>query len=93
MALQAAINGDSDLYNMLGDVQRKFTSGWKFPDQDEYECIGIVGFDGPHSDFPEGNEEDVFMRVGFCLPDDCFAEIEDGTYGQLQCFRVYRKGV
>lgn len=35
--------------------------------------------------------DDEFATVSFTLPDDVFAEIEDGTYGTLQGFRIYRE--
>ena len=31
----------------------------------------------------------TYATVGFNLPDGIYAEIEDGTYGQLQGFRIY----
>ena len=35
------------------------------------------------------NDDDLhFASVGFTLPADTFAEIEDGTYGSLQAFRI-----
>lgn len=34
-------------------------------------------------------EDEVFAVVGFMLPDDMYAETENGTYGTLQGFRVF----
>lgn len=48
---------------------------------------GIVyGFDD--------EQGEVFATVGYSLPQDerVFAEIEDGTYGQLQGIRIYIPG-
>jgi hypothetical protein len=32
---------------------------------------------------------DDYVTVGYNMPKHVFAEIEDGTYGQLQGFRIY----
>lgn len=40
----------------------------------------------------EYGEEDgmEYASLGFILPDGMYAEIEDGTYGQLNAFRIFR---
>jgi len=47
-----------------------------------FDRLGVIfGDDG----------EGEFVTIGFILPDDCYAEIEDGTYGQLQGIRIYKE--
>lgn len=47
-----------------------------------FDRLGVMFGDG---------EEGEFVTIGFTLPDDCYAEIEDGTYGQLQGIRIYKE--
>lgn len=46
------------------------------------ECGIMAGDDG----YDGGG---AYITVGFVLPDGVYAEIEDGTYGQMQGFRIY----
>jgi len=53
----------------------------------------IVGPFGSHG-VTYGNDEDnePYATVGFVLPEGVFAEIEDGTYGNLTGLRIYLGG-
>ncbi|MHB1772059.1 MAG: hypothetical protein ACYCST_10000 [Acidimicrobiales bacterium] len=53
----------------------------------------IVGPFGSHG-VRYGNDEDnePYATVGFVLPEGVFAEIEDGTYGNLTGLRIYLNG-
>jgi hypothetical protein len=42
--------------------------------------------------FGEDEQGDEYVTIGFVLPEGVYAEIEDGTYGQLQGLRIYRDG-
>lgn len=84
--LQAAIDGTSDLYAMFESIKQQLNAGQQLPERAEFPGIGTVGIIGPEFD---EESDDEYVTVGFCLPDDVYAEIEDGTYGQLQAFRVY----
>ncbi len=45
-----------------------------------------LAIDGPYED-----EDGELVRVGFNLPPGMLAEIDDGTYGTLQAFRIYKE--
>jgi hypothetical protein len=49
--------------------------------------MGLLGIMEGNDDYDGGGD---YITVGFCLPDDIYAEIEDGTYGQMQGFRIYK---
>ena len=51
---------------------------------------GVLGIDGPYEDKYEDPDAGEYIRVGFCLSEGMYAEIEDGTYGQLNAFRIYK---
>lgn len=77
------------LISSLEDLARSFIlsgNSWYQPLTIEYlgERYGLAwGFDT--------ELDEVFVSVGYNLPHDTqvFAEIEDGTYGQLQALRIY----
>lgn len=37
------------------------------------------------------DDEGDYITIGFGLPEDVYAEIEDGTYGVMQGFRIYKE--
>jgi len=39
------------------------------------------------------DEEGQYALIGFVLPDDFYAEVDGGTYGNLFGFRIYREDV
>jgi len=82
--LPAAINPDQQLYNWLRDVRMRLTSG-DMPNQ-------VTGPFGTHGVTYGEETGEQYATVGFCLPDGVFAEVEDGTYGQLQGLRVFLDG-
>jgi len=39
----------------------------------------------------EDMTEGPYATIGMVLPEHVYAEIEDGTYGQMQGFRIYKE--
>lgn len=77
---------DTRLYDWLATLAREF--------QDEnYGPSEISGPFGTHGCL-YGEDEDgkKFVTVGFNMPPDVWAELEDGTYGELQGWRIYLTG-
>ena len=61
---------------------------WYSLDSNNIRGIG----DSIHGLLFEADEDgDEYVTIGFNLPKGVYAEIEDGTYGELQGFRIYRK--
>lgn len=55
-----------------------------------YRPAAITGPFGTHGVTYERDEDDEpYASIGFNLPEGVYAEIEDGTYGELQALRVY----
>lgn len=82
--LSAAINPDQQLYSWLRDVRVRLASG-DMPNQ-------VTGPFGTHGVTYGEETGEQYATVGFCLPDGVYAEVEDGTYGQLQGLRVILDG-
>lgn len=75
------VDGLDTLYGFLNSVKEKMESG-HYPTK-------IVGPFGVHGVmYSYGEDDEIFATVGFNLPDGIYAEIEDGTYGQQQGFRI-----
>lgn len=56
----------------------------------EFRPKNITGPFGTHGCTYNTDEDGCrFVTVGFVMPDRVFAEIEDGTYGELQGLRIY----
>lgn len=87
--MQASMKAYSDLYTWLEKVKSDYRAG-KIQD-------GQI-LDGPFGSHGTMEGDDIYeggghcLTVGFCLPDGVYAETEDGTYGQLQGFRIYLDG-
>jgi len=76
----AAISPDQQLYRWLGEVRARLASG-EMPSQ-------VTGPFGTHGVTYGEETGEQYATVGFCLPDGVYAEVEDGTYGELQGLRV-----
>jgi len=74
--------------HMVGDLVVRFDAGER-----PKLWLSDFGTHGITYAYDPENEE-TYARVGFNLPEDTrvFAEIEDGTYGQLQAIRIYIPG-
>jgi hypothetical protein len=88
MGIQASINPDSPLWVTLESIAQSYRHGNKMPEVIDSGYHGKLGVTGPHND---NEDEGEYIRVGFVLPDDIFAEIDNGTYGTLNAFRIYRE--
>jgi hypothetical protein len=44
---------------------------------------------GTHGVQYDVDEDGVYARIGMSLPEGAYAEVDDGTYGTLNAFRVY----
>lgn len=74
------------LHDMLAEMQYLLQARFE----------NVVGeFETPHgekftvSDAQEEGEGTFYVVSYPSLPTDCYAEIEDGTYGELQGWRIY----
>jgi len=76
--------GLESLNKFLWDLRTRLVAGER-PDQVSGP-FGVHGIMYGNDDYDGGGE---FASVGFTLPDEIYAEIEDGTYGQLNAFRIY----
>lgn len=74
---------ETNLGRMLTDVAQTMLA----TDERPLTIKTVFGEHGMHYDFDE--DGDGFVTIGFNLPDGVFAEIDGGTYGQLQGFRIY----
>lgn len=89
----ATLYGHNPLFRMLGKIAAAYRAGDNLPEVwDAGEQFGVLGITGPHND-PHENDDGEYIRVGFVLPDDIYAEVDDGTYGQLNAFRIYRENL
>ena len=77
----AATWDDNPLFAWLGEMRTRLQAGER-PESVE----SPFGTHGVNYGEEDGER---FATVGFVLPDGVFAEIEDGTYGQLNGFRVF----
>jgi len=80
---------DSPLWKFLEDVKAKYRKGELvlYNGEGTVESpFGMCGIMEGNDDYDGGGP---FITVGFCLPDGVYAEVEDGTYGQMQGFRIY----
>lgn len=68
------------------EYTKKYATEWLIT----HEWGSLVGLNGIGLTYGE-DEEGEYVVLGFALPEGWFAEIEDGTYGELQGFRIYRK--
>lgn len=80
----AAINTTDDLSVALRDICNTLSLKWEggFIDTPLGRHGVTLGVD---------EVDDEFASIGMVLPEGVYAEIEDGTYGQLQAFRIYRE--
>jgi hypothetical protein len=77
----------SDLYTWLEKVKSDYRAGKIQHGDTVTSPFGDHGVsEGGDPDYDDG----LYITVGCCLPDGTFAEIEDGTYGQLQGFRIFK---
>ena len=53
--------------------------------------FGTHGVVYTSADDSEEPEEGDYATIGFVLPDGLYAEIESGTYGELQGIRIYKQ--
>lgn len=77
------------LNEWLEELERRVNEGWR-PSPDGYEHItGPFGRHGVLTDFDEDGDE--YVLIGFVIHSkNVFADIGvDGTYGNLQSFRIY----
>jgi len=55
-----------------------------------YRPDAITGPLGTHGvTYDVDDDGEPYARIGFGLPEGVYAEIEDGTYGELQALRIY----
>lgn len=79
--------GAGALTDTLLEIAMILDSGAR-PTTFESPVLGESGILYLHdTETPEENHP--YALVGFQLPEGIFAEIEDGTYGELQAFRIY----
>lgn len=76
--------GRDRLGTWLAHLHHEFTTNVEFFPK---EIRGPFGTHGCMYDSDDGDEQ--YVTVGFNLPAGVFAEIEDGTCGELQGFRIY----
>lgn len=69
------------LFSFIDDIKKSFREG-QYPAK-------FTGAFGEHGVTYSWGEEGIFASIGMTLPDDVYAEIEDGTYGELNAFRIY----
>ena len=92
--IAAAVNPDNDFDTTLDWIAQNYRSdNMTFDAPTVTTACGILGIDGPHEDTYEDPDAGEYIRVGFTLSDGLYAEIEDGTYGQLNAFRIYKETV
>lgn len=75
---------DVNLYNWLRDESEKFLTDASYYPQQVMSQYGLHGC-------TYGVDEDdcKFVTIGFNMPPHVFAEIEEGTWGNLQGWRIY----
>lgn len=89
MALQASMNIESPLWRWLQEVRYEYRScPSNFHSGRVLESpFGACGVMAHAEDDWEGTSE--YIVIGFNLPIGVYAEVDDGTYGQMQGFRIY----
>ena len=89
--MQASIDMDSDFMAWLTFLVTNYRADnlTMYNGEGTVESpFGLVGIREGNDDYDGGGD---YITVGFVLPDGVYAEIEDGTYGQLQGFRIYKE--
>lgn len=77
----------NQLEAFLKDVKARFAAG------ERPLCVsGPFGEHGVHYYDADADGLGAYAFIGFNLPAGVFVEIEDGTYGELEGFRVYLAG-
>ena len=89
MSLQSSLHAANPLYHVLDSIASTYRAGASLPEVWSSPYFGDMGITGPHED-GEYPDEGEYIRVGFTLPDGVYAEVDDATYGNLQCFRIYK---
>jgi hypothetical protein len=85
--VSSAIDGDNALFTFIEGAKTALgIAKWG-------EITEVTSPFGDHGVVYDMDETGCFATIGFTLPDACYAEIEDGTYGQLNGLRIYRDDV
>ena len=84
MGTAAAIRSDDDLSRALAIVKTALRGAWGLP-------LNVETPLGMHGVTWGEDESGEYATIGMVLPYGVYAEIEDGTYGQMQAFRIYRE--
>ena len=72
----------NELEVFLTSLQARLLNG-----QRPTEVISPFGIHGVM--YGTDEDDNTYATVGFILPNGVYAEIEDGTFGELQGFRIY----
>lgn len=77
------------LFAELNKIASLIRSDWGIKQVESmYGVHGVYYVDAADSE-----ENEAYAIVGFVLPEGIYVEIEDGTYGEVQGFRIYREEV
>lgn len=90
MSLQASMDTTSPMWDFLTFLATNYRADnlTLYNGEGTIESpMGILGIIEGNDDYDGGGD---FISVGFCLPDGIYVETEDGTYGQMQAFRIYK---
>lgn len=82
--MTTAITPNNPLFDFIEDVKDGLRAHWG-------KVASVTSTFGNHSIEYQTEAGEEYAIVAFMLPDDVFAEIEDGTYGTLNGFRIYRE--
>jgi hypothetical protein len=82
--MYSALSTQNVLFAWLHGLQNRFVND---PEFRPVQVESPFGVHGCMYAIDEDNEE--YVTIGFTFPDEIFAEIEDGTYGELQGIRIY----
>ena len=89
--IPAAVNPANDFDVTLDWIAMNYRADNMLFDTPTVEtALGTLGIDGPHIESTRDPDAGEYIRVGFCLSEGMYAEIEDGTYGQLNAIRIYK---
>lgn len=86
---RAIIGTAHPLYTWLAEASDLIKRAWG-PEGER--LAEIHGLDGIHGIQYGEDEAGEYATIGFTLPDGIYGEVDGGTYGQLQGFRIYRAG-
>lgn len=88
MSLSSALRVDTDFDVALAVIRETLRTSWGV--DRIVTVLGEHGVDYIAAEDSEEPDEGDSAIVGFVLPRDFFAQLDYGTYGQMQGFRVFR---